>query len=772
MKTFYTIFFSFSLFLFVISVQHQAQAQPKFERISSFAGLPAITSSVTDTFFDYKGVVSIPTGYFAWPGQFTKDGLEYYFSMQPDTSQPGWQSIDSIIKPRLYVMKRTSLDSSFDVPEQIRSSVNNLLINDTSKYNILPSITSDKKRLFFVRTNEDLFNNTQLVLAERETDTSQFTSIVALSEINVTGKGDAFPWISPNGLRLYYTRDTALGFATRPTVNDTFGNLQSVALDFSGRILSPWLSDDELHLYFARETQPYGIYYAFRSNTGEDFSSPVRMEDLSRYGNVRGPSMVEKQMYVQQTSTFDKRLISFTKRDSSANIAGSLYHDIDSNGVRGLSERGLDSWKILLSGAKVETALTNTNGNFAFVNLPAGNYTVSIEVQTNYVQTAPGGAGIYSFTLDSGEIKMSRVFGVKDTSAPKFRTFKGDVSLSTKPIKIKYSKSGELLTTPNIGSAVEAEFAKIGKTGTSFLGVEVAEPDSQKLYAWIYYKSASSLRKLYTQDHTGKYRPLDSLRIGTRKPKKLKKAFIPDYKMNNPAVEQGIAFNLNIFASVDSVTPPGFGDLLLDTAATFLGRSLQDVSLLQISIFYDSVMTYWSQTGMDNDAAYAELKLFVDNVLTRVNELFYTTMSAANYKINKDAVVERKKPYSVQLLGVKSAEASGFLKRGTPRTQLPAFTFRNSNVKPSVLELEQNYPNPFNPATVISYSLLVNSYVTLKVYDVLGREVATLIQNRLMEEGEHEVPFDASHLSSGVYYYRIGLSGNEEHVMRKMILLK
>ncbi|MBM4166860.1 MAG: T9SS type A sorting domain-containing protein [Ignavibacteria bacterium] len=84
--------------------------------------------------------------------------------------------------------------------------------------------------------------------------------------------------------------------------------------------------------------------------------------------------------------------------------------------------------------------------------------------------------------------------------------------------------------------------------------------------------------------------------------------------------------------------------------------------------------------------------------------------------------------------------------------------------------LEQNYPNPFNPITVISYRLSVNSFVTLKVYDILGKEVAILVNNTEMESGKHEVQFDASKLSSGMYFYK--LSTNKFSAVKKMIVVK
>jgi len=83
--------------------------------------------------------------------------------------------------------------------------------------------------------------------------------------------------------------------------------------------------------------------------------------------------------------------------------------------------------------------------------------------------------------------------------------------------------------------------------------------------------------------------------------------------------------------------------------------------------------------------------------------------------------------------------------------------------------LAQNYPNPFNPSAVISYYLPVNSFVTLKVYDVLGREVETLV-NKNEAAGYKSVTFDGSKLSSGVYFYR--LEAGAYHDTKKLLLLK
>jgi len=84
-------------------------------------------------------------------------------------------------------------------------------------------------------------------------------------------------------------------------------------------------------------------------------------------------------------------------------------------------------------------------------------------------------------------------------------------------------------------------------------------------------------------------------------------------------------------------------------------------------------------------------------------------------------------------------------------------------------KLSQNYPNPFNPVTVIPYDLAANSTVRLAVYDILGREVAKLVDGR-EAAGQHHVSFDGSRLSSGIYFYKLQ-SGNFAET-KKMVLVK
>ncbi len=92
-----------------------------------------------------------------------------------------------------------------------------------------------------------------------------------------------------------------------------------------------------------------------------------------------------------------------------------------------------------------------------------------------------------------------------------------------------------------------------------------------------------------------------------------------------------------------------------------------------------------------------------------------------------------------------------------------------NNVSPSKYLLYQNYPNPFNPSTTISYSISKSGFVQLRVYDMLGQEVANLV-NKKQSAGNYKIEFNASSLTSGVYFYRIQAGNFVE--TKKLIVLK
>jgi hypothetical protein len=100
----------------------------------------------------------------------------------------------------------------------------------------------------------------------------------------------------------------------------------------------------------------------------------------------------------------------------------------------------------------------------------------------------------------------------------------------------------------------------------------------------------------------------------------------------------------------------------------------------------------------------------------------------------------------------------------------PIGIHNNQNGTPIEFGLFQNYPNPFNPVTVISYGIPKKANVTLKIYDAVGRHIATLLNNEAKTEGYYNIEFNASSVASGIYYYQ--LTAGDFTDTKKMILVK
>jgi len=153
------------------------------------------------------------------------------------------------------------------------------------------------------------------------------------------------------------------------------------------------------------------------------------------------------------------------------------------------------------------------------------------------------------------------------------------------------------------------------------------------------------------------------------------------------------------------------------------------------------------------------------------NQLFVVNYHFTNVEFNYvyDMIIDKKG--SVYLTGTSNM-AYATVKYS------PIITGISENIlNPEKYELEQNYPNPFNPATIINYQLSIFSNVSLKVYDVLGQEVKTLV-NENKPAGRYEVTFNGADFPSGVYFYRLVVSPSnpmESDVftdVKRMVLIK
>jgi hypothetical protein len=465
--------------------------------------------------------------------------------------------------------------------------------------------------------------------------------------------------------------------------------------------------------------------------------------------------------------------------------------------VFGAAPSSIDFDNVFLGNLKVlGTIISNTgtaplnivvdtiiaNGDYSvvpmFASIAAGG---QLALTVKFIPTTVGAIpGTIILTHDASSSPDTIVLNGTGVDAVKFRTFKATAELGTpKAVKLSLLKTNVLKAQPTLASAVEAVFAKIGKNGMTFLGYEQSDKTLAKQYAWISYKKGSDLAKLFTSAHTiaTKYYPLDSVRIAEKKSKKINKAIKADRKSyDNAAWEQGVLFRLNLVASLDSVTTPNWGALVLDTAATLIGRDLNGMTLSAIGNYVDSVMTYWDTLNVDATEDYESIGTFTNNILRRLNEGFASsTFDTSVWTIAEDsAKIKAKNSYAMHLKGYKSAGEVGIVKRIPGKVDETAVRLSNSFV-PEQFSLMQNYPNPFNPTTIIAFDLNQDAFVTLKVYNVLGQEVTSLVNNQFIEAGEQTVEFNASILSSGVYFYRISgvtVTGEQFSSMRKMVLMK
>jgi hypothetical protein len=139
--------------------------------------------------------------------------------------------------------------------------------------------------------------------------------------------------------------------------------------------------------------------------------------------------------------------------------------------------------------------------------------------------------------------------------------------------------------------------------------------------------------------------------------------------------------------------------------------------------------------------------------------------------LQREASHENRNPENMHVISINKPSYAPTAIYCAYKNYIAAVTsvHRSDSSIPLQFQLFQNYPNPFNPSTTIHFSLPQRSHVTLKVFVVLGREVATLVDGE-MNAGEHSVVLDAMDLPSGVYLFRIQVGSYTES--KKLILVK
>jgi carboxypeptidase T len=198
---------------------------------------------------------------------------------------------------------------------------------------------------------------------------------------------------------------------------------------------------------------------------------------------------------------------------------------------------------------------------------------------------------------------------------------------------------------------------------------------------------------------------------------------------------------------------------------------------INISTYPVCYLSFWNRYSLENGYDYGNVEVSSNNGTTWQTVNSYTgnntTWTQQSFDITSYANSATQLLIRFRLTSDANTQSSGWWVDDIKLTNycmIANGVSNHNNEFPKMFALGQNYPNPFNPVTVIKYQLPIQSYVTIRVYDILGKEIATLVNNERKSGGYYEVKFDGSNLASGMYFYKIEAGTFSD--TKKMILIK
>ncbi|HYQ85681.1 MAG TPA: YCF48-related protein [Bacteroidota bacterium] len=480
-------------------------------------------------------------------------------------------------------------------------------------------------------------------------------------------------------------------------------------------------------------------------------------------------------------------------------ITGLVSYDVNNNGIHDAGEPGIGGWIVKLQGMRTDSALTINNGSFAFQNVPYGAYTVKEIVQPSWTQTSPALPGLYSFTLSADTPSFSAYFG---NYAPRVNAsaLNGGWNILSLPLL-----AADLRKTSLYPNAISAAFSYSG----SYV---VLDTLGTGIGYWLKVPSAESvwIAGIPFNRDTVELRPdwnmvgciSDSVSVGSV-------TTIPA----GIIASHFFAYNRG-YATVNMLTPgKGYwlkssqsGKLVLEhtssvsakseTAERLDGPALESMSSMTIADRQGHQQTLYFGIGDLNsslvqgralpplppaggfDARFQgdrDLVLFSARERSASARILLQTagspMTLSWYLRNEVGiryVLSDRNSANLFLL-VRADSGTITLPNSDSRSLLLSVTSSSDpSGFPTEFALFQNMPNPFNPTTRIRLSLPRAAFVSLKVFDLLGREVATLI-SAMRQPGVYEAEWNASNVPTGVYLYRL-VAGDFSDVKKMLIV--
>jgi hypothetical protein len=323
-----------------------------------------------------------------------------------------------------------------------------------------------------------------------------------------------------------------------------------------------------------------------------------------------------------------------------------------------------------------------------------------------------------------------------------------------------------LLPMPNAANVRDEAYTK-GLRMQGGIIVGVVKSDSASRYGWVRMKKSLDMFKSLYDKNAGLHRVLNSgfQLFNNNRPFVREQPTLSPAKQNNKVFADILTLKFNIALSDLKITPKGFGQLrYVEAGSPFVNMLLTDIALLG-----DSMMTLakWTKFKAHPDW-YGKL----DTALMHINSAFAAPIDTTCWG---DSLVLTG---TVRVIDTGILTPSGV----APVVVIPSAAGAENEDVPVTARLYQNYPNPFNPTTNIRFDLPNQMSVTLKIYNILGQEVATLFDHEEMAEGSQEALFDGANFASGVYICRIiaepvagedgTLQGQPFVSSKKMVLIK
>jgi len=489
-------------------------------------------------------------------------------------------------------------------------------------------------------------------------------------------------------------------------------------------------------------------------------------------------------------------------------IHGQIFFDKNSNGVHENGEPGMSGWTVTLTDSLSYSLLTDSGGFYVFNNIDTGRYTISVvsrEFWTQTVPSSPNGASIV-ISVDSSSIVADFGFSASNVSS---QAIASGWNLLSLPMKVNDARPVAVYP-----SAISDEFSYNGR----YVSEDLLETG---IGYWIKFATSGSLwiagvpfySDTISVDSSWNIIGSVSVPVTVNQLQSIPSGIIPSvvwgYQKSNymaDTIKPGYGYWVNVKKSgkvilsnsLSKVTTADTRSAVFDnynslsfTSATGEVRSLYFTeSKLDETTRYlyqmpplppDGVFDARFESNTTGNSGYGTFVIGSENITAPSGETHIVIRGASGSIVVRWNIIKTGIRYELQCGDGRDVTMEGQNEvvltvddAVTPVDLILKSVSQESTTTPQIFALTQNFPNPFNSSTIIQFTIPSEGDVKLVVYDVLGREIATLLHASLLT-GTHTERFTSTDLTSGVYFYRLTFeskTGQTTSQIQKMVLMK